>query len=128
MDLVAIEQQKAEFLAEYDAKLVDLYTTEIKKVFEWFVAKFPKRELEWYSSNGYFGWRLDGEELNCTDTEMDFNHWITIRNTFDTKARCPDRKMEKLMPLWDFFNSIRDHTNVQLNWIDIGNFNSKDFK
>ena len=128
MNIESLERRKENYLAQYEAKLELMYVKEIEKVFKWFVKKYPKRTLKWVSGMGTAFWVLDDNILDCSDLEQDFNHWNQLKNRFGCKARLPDRKMQLLMPLWDFHNSIHDMTNVPLNWIDIGDFHSDSFK
>lgn len=123
-----LEQKKAKYLEAYENKLTQMYTKEIEKVMLWFVAKYPKRRLRWVSGMGTFGWNLDGKSLDCSCVETDFSHWNQLRNKYGCKNREPDRWYRKLMPLWHFYNSISNHTNVPLYWIDIGDFDSNDYK
>jgi hypothetical protein len=123
-----LEQKKARYLEAYENKLTKLYTQEIEKVMIWFVTKYPKRRLKWVSGMGTYYWKLDGKILDCSCVETDFNQWNQLRGTYGCKNREPDRKYRKLMPLWDFYNSISDHSNVSLNWVDIGDFDSNDYK
>jgi hypothetical protein len=123
-----LEAKKEQYLATYEKRLVDLYTKEIKKVFLWFAEKYPKRHLRWWSNMGSFGWEVDGKELDCFAFEQDLNHFNVWQNRYEWKALKPHRKALRLMPLWEFYNSISDHTHVPLNWIDIGEFTSEDFK
>ncbi len=123
-----LEAKKAKYRDTYEKRLVDLYTKEIKKVFLWFAEKYPKRHLRWWSSMGGFGWEVDGKELDCFAFKQDFKRWNPLRNCYEYKEVKPHRKALRLMPLWEFYNSISDHTHVPLNWIDIGEFTSEDFK
>lgn len=124
----SLEKRKAAYLETHEKRLVDLYTKEMHKVMTWFVKKYPKRRLEWVSGMGTFYWYLDGKPLDCADLETDFNHWMQLSNCYGSKPKKPCRIMQRLMPLWDFYNSIRDHTHVPMHWIDIGDFSSDDYK
>lgn len=128
MNIESIEKRKEKYLAHYEAKLEKMYVTEIVKIFKWFVKKYPKRTLEWSSGMGTAFWVLDGEILDCSDLEPDFNHWNSLQNRYGCKERLPDRRIQRLMPLWEFENSIHDMTYVGIDWIDIGNFHSDSFK
>lgn len=128
MNSVSLENRKEKLLKQYTTKLESMYIKEIEKVFKWFKKKYPKRRLQWVSGMGTDYWVLDGEILDCSDLEQDFNHWNSLQNRFGCKSRLPNRKMQRLMPLWEFYNSIHDMTNIALISIDIGNFHSDNFK
>jgi hypothetical protein len=109
-----IEQLKAKATESYNAALEAIYIEQIKKVFAWFREKYPKRTLEWSSGMGVAFWVLDGEIVNWETMEMDIQgSWHRTK---------PDRKAQRLMPLWDFFHSIHDVTNIEIKTytLDIG--------
>lgn len=128
MNIVSLENRKQKLLKQYTSKLESMYIKEIEKVFKWFVRKYPKRRLQWVSGMGTDYWVLDGEILDCSAVEQDFNHWNSLQNRFGCKSKLPNRKMQRLLPLWEFYNSINDMTNIALISIDIGIFHSDDFK
>lgn len=128
MNIESLENRKQKLLKQYTSKLESMYIKEIEKVFKWFVRKYPKRRLQWVSGMGTDYWVLDGEILDCSAVEQDFNHWNSLQNRFDCKSKLPSRKMKRLIPLWEFYNSINDMTNIALIWIDIGDFHSDNFK
>ena len=128
MNIESLENRKQKLLKQYTSKLESMYIKEIEKVFKWFVRKYPKRRLQWVSGMGTDYWVLDGEILDCSAVEQDFNHWNSLQNRFGCTSKLPNRKMQRLMPLWEFYNSINDMTNIALISIDIGIFHSDDFK
>ena len=109
IDIAALEIKKEELQTEYYTALERLYTTELVKVFQWFVEKFPQRKLKWVSEMGCEFFILDGDIL----------HWdaLTLMHSDDGwdmyyEDAVPDRKAKILRPMWDFFQMIHDVTNA----------------
>ena len=111
MNIEKLEEMKAKLSFSYHRRLVQMYLEEISKVFVWFEKHYPKRTLEWKSGMGTHFWVLDDEIL----------HWDASYFTGDGYTDVePDRYIKKLLPLWNFYLSICDSTNIDCGWIDIG--------
>lgn len=125
VDREQLEQGKSLLTEVYEADIEELYKEIMQEILRWFRFKFPKRKLKWVSGMGSCFWVLDGEIL----------HWEVLVETHDDhgyqtgyKEPEPDRKQRLLKPLWDFFQSIHDHTNYLGRWIHIGDHSTEDLK
>jgi len=112
--LKELEKEKEAIAAIFYGELEDLYKIEIRKVFGWFTEHYPKRTLKWVSGMGTCFWVLDGEIL----------HWDTLTLVHSPGMHyvdpLPDRKAEKLLPLWYFFRSINNVTHTLQYAVDLG--------
>lgn len=119
MNRERIEAKKERLTDRYNAAMEAIYLKELERIFLWFKKKFPKRKLKWWSGMGTCFWEIDGETLE----------WDVIVPTYDShcyqtgwKEPKPGRKEKVLMPLWELYMSINDHTHFQGYAIDTGNF------
>lgn len=119
-----LEEEKKAIAEKAYNSLTALYRAEIVKVFAWFAAHYPKRTLMWCSGMGAAFWVLDDEILhwNTLDTKYTSGMW----ETYYVDA-VPDKRAKKLIPLWDFFQSIHDVTHTFGQLPCLGDINQEDF-
>jgi hypothetical protein len=104
----SLEPKKEQIFDRYMKELTDLYTKELEKIMMWWVEKFPKKELRFYSGMGIFGFEIDGEDFDC---EVDYvSHIANISGNAYLSERQWTRKQILLKPLVDYYNSLKDHT------------------
>jgi len=121
-----MEKRKEQITIKYHREMSNLYNTELHKIFQWFVKKFPKHHLKWYSRMGSNFWELDGEILDWNTADLKYTKGCW--STYYVDA-VPDRKAKVLKPLWDFYQSVNDVTNcVSDDWIQTMELNSNDYK
>ncbi len=125
ISLKDLEEKKLAATIKYNQEIDAIYIEQMEIIMRWFVWSFPKRHLWWVSGMGSCFWVLDGEILHWETLVERSNdhgwtyHWVEPELT---------RQQKVLLPLYRFLQSINDATNVDCNVIDIGDFNSNNYK
>lgn len=125
ISLKDLEEKKLAATIKYNQEIDAIYIEQMEIIMRWFVWSFPKRNLKWVSGMGTCFWVLDGEILHWeTLVERSFDNGWTYRWVEPELTR----QQKVLLPLYRFLQSINDATNVDCNVIDIGDFNSNNYK
>lgn len=107
--MLTIEEEKKELTEAYNEAMYELYKVEIQEAIDWFHAKYPKRTIQWRSGMGTCFWIMDEEILHWNT--LDVKHSSGMWEQWYVDA-VPDRRAQRLLPLWNVFQSIHDNTNV----------------
>ena len=126
ISLKEIEKRKEEITQKYHKDIETIYVEQIEQIMRWFNYTFPKRHLRWFSGMGDSFWILDGDIFDC-DTYF-VSHIANISGCRYLSERKLTRKEQVLLPLVNFYKSIHDTTNFSGVCIDIGDFDSNNYK
>jgi len=104
-----IEVMKEQISRDCHNRLRHLYTQELINVFDWFKRHYPKRHLKFVAGMGTGFFVLDDEILHWSSADLAQSKDGYDLYYVDAK---PDRHARKLLPLWNFYQSIMDSSNV----------------
>tara|TARA_R110000851_G_C13102760_1_gene569318 strand:- start:71120 stop:71533 length:414 start_codon:yes stop_codon:yes gene_type:complete len=122
-DVARLEEFKEKLDTDHYTKLCDTYTKLVKDAIRWFAVKYPKRTIKWSSGMGTCFWVLDHEILHWNT--LDMKHTAGMWSTYYVDAE-PDKRAERLLPLWYIYQSINDATHVHGAPIDTGDITMED--